>query len=401
MEGGILRSGTPGSYSYSVKAHFSDKPVNFVSWYDGARFANWLHNGQPTGMQDNNTTEDGAYTFSGLEKVSARTPDAKFYMPNEHEWEKAAFYEPGADTLIGDGWWRNPGRSDVFPGDESIAVVDEFGNVTNPGRNVVVFRKGSNWNGTVNGNVTTVGSSGNESYYGARDMTGNVFEWVTHDPTKPDPLEWGPYNVRGGSFIQFGHVDISERNLVHHHNHGVVHSTVGFRLAAAILERDPADFNLDSLVNAADLQLWQESFGVSSAGDADGDGDLDGNDFLIWQQHFSFIEPLASANVPEPSSGLLLWGLAAVTWMSSRMGSRNISVSFGEEHIGSLDTFVMKSISFFSSQSRICPSKTGDSRITYLLTSLLRRAGASISQFSTLLGSSRIGVCRPRKNVGG
>jgi hypothetical protein len=38
-------------------------PVNYVSFYDALRFANWLHNGQPTGAQGNATTEGGAYTI--------------------------------------------------------------------------------------------------------------------------------------------------------------------------------------------------------------------------------------------------------------------------------------------------------------------------------------------------
>src|SRR5262245_5025257 len=68
--GGITRTGSSGSYSYSVKADagsytYADKPVVYVSWYDSLRFANWLHNGQPSGAQDASTTEDGAYTFSG------------------------------------------------------------------------------------------------------------------------------------------------------------------------------------------------------------------------------------------------------------------------------------------------------------------------------------------------
>ena len=56
----IQRSGSPGSYSYLVDANGDgiedadrvNRPVNYVSWGDAARFANWLHNGQPTGVQD-------------------------------------------------------------------------------------------------------------------------------------------------------------------------------------------------------------------------------------------------------------------------------------------------------------------------------------------------------------
>jgi formylglycine-generating enzyme required for sulfatase activity len=61
---GITRSGsgTVGNpYAYSVASDYADRPVNYVSWGDAARFANWLQNGQPTGSQNLSTTEDGAY----------------------------------------------------------------------------------------------------------------------------------------------------------------------------------------------------------------------------------------------------------------------------------------------------------------------------------------------------
>src|SRR5882672_3463920 len=58
--GGIARSGSSGSYTYSVLAGRGDKPVNFVSFYRAMRFANWLNNGQGSG-----DTETGAYTLEG------------------------------------------------------------------------------------------------------------------------------------------------------------------------------------------------------------------------------------------------------------------------------------------------------------------------------------------------
>jgi hypothetical protein len=95
--GGIRRSGSAGSYSYSTIAGRDSMPVNHVSFYDALRFANWLHNGQPIGLQGASTTEDGAYTMivedylSGI--VIVRNPGATVFLPSEDEWYKAAYYD--------------------------------------------------------------------------------------------------------------------------------------------------------------------------------------------------------------------------------------------------------------------------------------------------------------------
>src|SRR5687767_7184058 len=62
----ITRSGSPGSHAYSVAPDQANRPVNFVSWGDAVRFANWLHNGQPTGAPGLATTEDGSYFLNGM-----------------------------------------------------------------------------------------------------------------------------------------------------------------------------------------------------------------------------------------------------------------------------------------------------------------------------------------------
>ena len=99
--GGIVRSGSSGSYSYSVKApigeyySWENKPVVWVDWGAAARFANWLNNGQPTGAEDSSTTENGAYTLNGATSQAAlvlvnRNPGARWFIPTEDEWYKAA-----------------------------------------------------------------------------------------------------------------------------------------------------------------------------------------------------------------------------------------------------------------------------------------------------------------------
>ena len=96
---GIARSGSSGSYSYSVIGSSGNFPITYVSWGDAARFANWLQNGQPTGAQGPGTTETGSYTLNGATSNTAlnaitRNSSAKFVLPNENEWYKAAYHSP-------------------------------------------------------------------------------------------------------------------------------------------------------------------------------------------------------------------------------------------------------------------------------------------------------------------
>jgi formylglycine-generating enzyme required for sulfatase activity len=91
--GGIVRGGTPGSYYYISKMHHGNKPVNYVNWIDCARYCNWLHNG----ATDSSDTETGSYTINPLGSV-ARNAGAKYWIPLENEWYKAAFYDPASTS---------------------------------------------------------------------------------------------------------------------------------------------------------------------------------------------------------------------------------------------------------------------------------------------------------------
>jgi hypothetical protein len=49
----------------------------------------------------------------------------------------------------------------------------------------------------------------------------------------------------------------------------------------------PTDFNSSGAVDGADLDAWEAGFGTGTTkaqGNADGDGDVDGHDFLLWQR---------------------------------------------------------------------------------------------------------------------
>jgi len=65
-------------------------PVDWASFHDSLRLANWPHNGQPTGAQGSTTTEDGAYDMSLGSSVTRRF-GAKAFVASEDEWYEAAY----------------------------------------------------------------------------------------------------------------------------------------------------------------------------------------------------------------------------------------------------------------------------------------------------------------------
>ena len=187
LRGGITYNPDAASGAkYTIRTSMGDKPVNFVSWYDAARFTNWMHNGQGTG-----STETGAYTLTGNTGIITKNVGATVYLPTEDEWYKAAYYDPTAGAGSGDNYWLYATRSDTAP---TMASADSAGNITNPGSNVANYNNGADWNGR-DGNVTTVGSAAANNYFGTFDQGGNVREWTDA------VINGSSRGLRGGSWF--------------------------------------------------------------------------------------------------------------------------------------------------------------------------------------------------------
>jgi formylglycine-generating enzyme required for sulfatase activity len=171
--GGITRSGSSGSYSYAVKAGRQSHPVVFVSFYDALRYANWLHNGQPNGAQGNATTEGGAYTITsgGVSANSiARNAGARWFLPSENEWYKAAYYDFGVET-----WFEYPQRNYTFPTSEAPpggATSANYWAGTYALTGSASFDNGFNYLSQV-GAYTSAASDA-----GTFDQGGNAMEWT-------------------------------------------------------------------------------------------------------------------------------------------------------------------------------------------------------------------------------
>ena len=185
--GGITyTAGAASGAKYTLRTSMGDKPVNYVSWYDAARFANWMMNGQGAG-----STETGAYTLTGNTGIITKNSGATVYLPSEDEWYKAAYYDPTPGAGGGDNYWLYASQSDTVP---TVAAANATGDITNPGANVVNYASGADWN-SQNGNVTTVGSAAANNYFGTADQGGNVIEW--NDAV----ISGSSRGRRGGSFV--------------------------------------------------------------------------------------------------------------------------------------------------------------------------------------------------------
>lgn len=157
---GLLdRSGEAGSYVYSASAANRDLPIVYVSFWDAARYANWLHNGMPSGPQSGATTEAGAYTLTPQRIANnsvTRSPGARYVIPNRDEWFKAAYYD--ADSA---SYWAFPTDPLVAPDSAARSLVANFATLESES---VPSPIGSHF----------ASASPNGTY----DQSGNVAEWA-------------------------------------------------------------------------------------------------------------------------------------------------------------------------------------------------------------------------------
>ncbi|MCP3918192.1 MAG: formylglycine-generating enzyme family protein [bacterium] len=219
--GGIARtgSGTPAApYAFTVRADMGNKPVNFVTWFDAARFVNWLANGQ--GGSD---TETGPYALLGGNPVDVeRDSQSTHFIPSDDEWYKAAYYDP---TVGPSHYWGYPTRANGVP---TAAAATATGDVANPGPAAANRNRSADWAG-LDGHLTTVGSAGSESFYRCADMAGNAYEWTdTSFPFGPNVARI----LRGGSWIDGS--TVSHKSVRFAGNPAADTSWRGFRVVRSV-----------------------------------------------------------------------------------------------------------------------------------------------------------------------
>jgi sulfatase modifying factor 1 len=321
--GGIVRSGTSGSYSYSVKPDvpdggpggtnytYGDKPVVFTSWYDAARFANWVNNGATAGA----STETGAYTMATGVSVT-RNAGATWFLPTENQWYKAAYYDGAAGV-----YYDYPTKSNAAPNNNIPA--NDSGNSAN-------YFAGS-FTQDESYPFTSAGAYAlSKSPYGTADQGGNVWEWTEAFGTNANGTTNSSLRIhRGGAFDS--DATMIKSSFRENKSPTTESENMGFRLAT--LAGLTGDYNANGVVDAADYVLWRKYSGQSVTLPNDSTpGTVTATDYDVWRSHFgqtpgsgSSAEGLNQTSVPEPGC-LSLVALAIIILLYYRRLNQKFAV---------------------------------------------------------------------------
>lgn len=145
------------------------------------------------------------------------------------------------------------------------------------------------------------GNTLGETYEAYFDFNSSTVERHTH-PNHPTAAMWLDKDYWYDPLPQYNHAFVGQPNAT----------------LADLFQHSSADFDKDGDVDGNDFLVWQSAFNINANGDADTDGDTDDDDFLIWQTHFgsSTGSNSFSTTVPEPASILLL--AATLAWQLLR-----------------------------------------------------------------------------------
>ncbi len=168
----IAKANTLGGLLITKDTRGVNKPATSVSWNEAARFVNWLNTSQGYSVAYKFAVNPGDVDYTSHTAATAnlvlwisgdvgydasnpyRNSNARYVLPSEHEWYKAAYYS-GSGTLY----------FDYATGSNTIPTAVASG--TGLGTAVYGFA------GSVPADITQAGGL---SAYGTMGQNGNVFE---------------------------------------------------------------------------------------------------------------------------------------------------------------------------------------------------------------------------------
>lgn len=214
----IDKANALGSLGITHDNRGPDKPASFISWFDAAIFINWLNE---------STGHTPAYKFDeygdfqlwapgdlGYDPANLfRNTQAKYFLPSNDEWYKAAYYDPIVDV-----YWDYPTGSNSPP--TAVASGTAAGTAI--------------YNQSTDASPADVMQAGGLSPYGTMAQGGNVYERIeTSFDSINDRTEGSPF-VRGGAWA-YGIETLTSSALTSGSFDGR-RPYIGFRVASVVPE---------------------------------------------------------------------------------------------------------------------------------------------------------------------
>jgi sulfatase modifying factor 1 len=191
-----------------------NKPATSISWFEAARFVNWLNGSTPAYKFDGGgnfqlwQVGDAGYDPNNLYRNSLAT----YFLPSMDEWYKAAYYDPTSGS-----YFDFPTGSDAVP--TAIASSTAVGTAVYDGQL----------------GPADISLAGGLSPYGTMGQGGNAWEWEETDLDLVNDSSSSTRALRGGSWES--HVRVESNVLAAWHRSfdsfpSAEVSTVGFRVAS-------------------------------------------------------------------------------------------------------------------------------------------------------------------------
>jgi formylglycine-generating enzyme required for sulfatase activity len=221
----IDKANTLGGLGITTDTRGPEKPATSVSWFEAARFVNWLNtsSGSTPAYKFDNAGNFQLWqpTDSGYNEANLyRNSLAKYFLPSLDEWHKAAYYDP-----VSGNYYDYPTGSDSVPDGIDLVGDANF---------EAVFLDGANQLGP--NDITNVGVL---SPYATVGQGGNVREWLEIAFDRRNTMADKQRMMRGGAWG-----DIHTLLLAHNDGIGWVPSFqgnfVGLRVVSIIPEPSTA-----------------------------------------------------------------------------------------------------------------------------------------------------------------
>ncbi len=216
----INKANAEGGLAITTNNRGPTKPATLVTWFEVAKFVNWLNTSQ--GFQ-------AAYNFDGGGNFQLWSPaeawqeggqnlfrhkDARYFLPSYDEWYKAAHYDPVSEV-----YYDYQTGTDTIPDGIDFDGDTEFDVVVDDG-----------FHSTIPNDVDDVGLP---SPYGTYGQGGNAWEW---EESAGDLVNDDPADARGrrGGVWDLDHTAMRSTFRLETGPPTSFSSLVGFRVATAV-----------------------------------------------------------------------------------------------------------------------------------------------------------------------